>query len=222
MSFVGTCSCLLPRTEYAALAFTCKACCDCGSHSDLVAFRPDVLMEKRALQCLLSIVCVLSTFCVFLSLSLCFLSFAVYACRCPSAFFSSPVFLCVFISLPLSFGFASSLASLALVGISVQRNEHVGAVPSRGVQQCELSLFLQACNFRITCLRISFCRSLSPIPFYLPRCHSFCASPLPLTSSSCPPYFSCILCVHSQRKKYASWLEIDGQLQRGDMKHQES
>ena len=92
MSFVGTCSCLLPRTEYAALAQTCKACCDCGSHSDLVAFRPDVLMEKRALQCLLSIVCVLSTFCVFLSLCLCFLSFSVHACRCPSAFFSSPVF----------------------------------------------------------------------------------------------------------------------------------
>ena len=50
-------------------------------------------------------------------------------------------FLCLFISFPLSFGFASSLASLALVGISVQRNEHVGAVPSRGVQECELSLF---------------------------------------------------------------------------------
>ena len=47
---------------------------------------------------------------------------------------------------------------------------------------------------------------------------------LPLTSStsSCAPYFSCILFVHLQRKKYACGLEINGQLQRGNMKHEES
>ena len=28
--------------------------------------------------------------------------------------------------------------------------------------------------------------------------------------------------VHLQRRKYASWFEIDGRLQRGNMKHQES
>ena len=93
------------------------------------------------------------------------------ACLFPSVFFS-PVFL-FFAFFPVFFvlDFLLLLLSLALVGVSVKRNEHVGAAPSHGVQYCQLSFFLWACNFRSTCLRISFSRSLFP------------CLPIPLSSS---------------------------------------